>query len=400
MTAREPFEGPVTIAVAGDEHALGAPARRADARTLHLDRLMPLAEDFTEIVESLPDDWTDLELDLRIADEGRYVDAAVMLCAGQRPALLARGLALAHQRRPPFRARRRGRDGARHPRQARPRGHRRRAADPRRAPGPGRGRADVGPARERAPRVPPAPQPLEADSAARAGPRRRDRRRPDAREPGDDRRSRAPATRSSRPRSIPDELDGVDLVVADLDAAEPEGSASLGRAGDRLLPAHRHRDQGAARMPPGSRSRCRARAWSASCPSWSSARWTRASGLCGLSTPHAPNPINPLGSGGASVVGAAWHSGMRSSRKPAITSAAPFGSSDRGSTPFASAHPSQSSTACPSIAAVAPSDPLGREGVGRDELRELRALGAAGRTRGSRPPGPLPRRLGSSAITS
>ena len=40
---------------------------------------MPLAADFTEIVESLPDDWTDLELDLRILDETRYVDAAVFL---------------------------------------------------------------------------------------------------------------------------------------------------------------------------------------------------------------------------------------------------------------------------------------------------------------------------------
>jgi len=38
-----------------------------------------LADRFAEIVESLPDDWTDLELDLRIADRGRYVDAAVML---------------------------------------------------------------------------------------------------------------------------------------------------------------------------------------------------------------------------------------------------------------------------------------------------------------------------------
>lgn len=28
---------------------------------------------------SLPSDWTDLELDLRISDESRYVDAAVML---------------------------------------------------------------------------------------------------------------------------------------------------------------------------------------------------------------------------------------------------------------------------------------------------------------------------------
>ncbi|MGZ5311018.1 MAG: hypothetical protein ACXWF9_01460 [Solirubrobacterales bacterium] len=40
---------------------------------------MPLAEDFDAIVASLPEDWTDLELDLRIADEGRYVDAGVML---------------------------------------------------------------------------------------------------------------------------------------------------------------------------------------------------------------------------------------------------------------------------------------------------------------------------------
>jgi hypothetical protein len=40
---------------------------------------MALAEDFDGIVDSLPDDWTDLELDLRIADESRYVEAAVML---------------------------------------------------------------------------------------------------------------------------------------------------------------------------------------------------------------------------------------------------------------------------------------------------------------------------------
>jgi hypothetical protein len=38
-----------------------------------------LAQDFEAVVDSLPDDWTDLELDLRIADESRYVDAAVML---------------------------------------------------------------------------------------------------------------------------------------------------------------------------------------------------------------------------------------------------------------------------------------------------------------------------------
>jgi hypothetical protein len=38
-----------------------------------------LADSFQRIVDSLPDDWTDLELDLRIADESRYVDAAVYL---------------------------------------------------------------------------------------------------------------------------------------------------------------------------------------------------------------------------------------------------------------------------------------------------------------------------------
>src|SRR5256712_7974960 len=38
-----------------------------------------LAATFQRIVDSLPDDWTDLELDLRIADESRYVEAAVYL---------------------------------------------------------------------------------------------------------------------------------------------------------------------------------------------------------------------------------------------------------------------------------------------------------------------------------
>ncbi len=40
---------------------------------------MSLVSDFDEIVATLPDDWTDLELDLRIFDETRYVDAAIML---------------------------------------------------------------------------------------------------------------------------------------------------------------------------------------------------------------------------------------------------------------------------------------------------------------------------------
>lgn len=40
---------------------------------------MSLADDFQRILDSLPPDWTDLEVDLRIEDESRYVDAAVAL---------------------------------------------------------------------------------------------------------------------------------------------------------------------------------------------------------------------------------------------------------------------------------------------------------------------------------
>jgi hypothetical protein len=40
---------------------------------------MALAEDFQMIVDSLPEDWTDIEFDLRIADESRYVEAALFL---------------------------------------------------------------------------------------------------------------------------------------------------------------------------------------------------------------------------------------------------------------------------------------------------------------------------------
>jgi hypothetical protein len=38
-----------------------------------------LADTFTEIVDSLPDDWTHLDLDLRLEDEKRYIDAALYL---------------------------------------------------------------------------------------------------------------------------------------------------------------------------------------------------------------------------------------------------------------------------------------------------------------------------------
>jgi hypothetical protein len=40
---------------------------------------MGLADTFSQIVDSLPDDWTDLELDLRLRDESRYVEAATLL---------------------------------------------------------------------------------------------------------------------------------------------------------------------------------------------------------------------------------------------------------------------------------------------------------------------------------
>jgi hypothetical protein len=40
---------------------------------------MVLAEHFQAVVETLPPDWTQLELDLRIFDEDRYVEAATLL---------------------------------------------------------------------------------------------------------------------------------------------------------------------------------------------------------------------------------------------------------------------------------------------------------------------------------
>jgi hypothetical protein len=40
---------------------------------------MAFAADFRDVVDSLPEDWTDIELDLRIVDESRYVEAALYL---------------------------------------------------------------------------------------------------------------------------------------------------------------------------------------------------------------------------------------------------------------------------------------------------------------------------------
>jgi hypothetical protein len=38
-----------------------------------------LSDDFLELLDSLPADWTDIVCDLRLADEDRYIDAAVLL---------------------------------------------------------------------------------------------------------------------------------------------------------------------------------------------------------------------------------------------------------------------------------------------------------------------------------
>jgi hypothetical protein len=40
---------------------------------------MSLAADFRLILDALPPDWTDLEVDLRIDDERQYIDSAVAL---------------------------------------------------------------------------------------------------------------------------------------------------------------------------------------------------------------------------------------------------------------------------------------------------------------------------------
>ncbi|HEY0516194.1 MAG TPA: hypothetical protein VGD00_03655 [Solirubrobacteraceae bacterium] len=40
---------------------------------------MGLAENFQSLLDAQPDDWTDLELDMRLSDEERYVEAALYL---------------------------------------------------------------------------------------------------------------------------------------------------------------------------------------------------------------------------------------------------------------------------------------------------------------------------------
>ena len=77
---------------------------------------MGLADTFQTIVDSLPDDWTDLELDLRLAGRVALRRRRRVPDDLQRAALLPPRLALAAARRPPLRPRRLGADRPRHAR--------------------------------------------------------------------------------------------------------------------------------------------------------------------------------------------------------------------------------------------------------------------------------------------
>jgi len=68
---------------------------------------------FNRSSDSLPDDWTDLELDLRIADESRYVDAAVYLATCNARPYSHHDWHWRPARRPSLRSRRLGAHGSR-----------------------------------------------------------------------------------------------------------------------------------------------------------------------------------------------------------------------------------------------------------------------------------------------
>ena len=130
LAGREPFGGPLTVRANGREHALGRPAGARHARRARPRgnlRAVALADDFQAVLDSLPPDWTQLELDLRIADEHRYIDAATLLVQINAMPYSEHDwhwrIRSAHDVRP----RRGARDGARHARAAGRRGHRGRA---------------------------------------------------------------------------------------------------------------------------------------------------------------------------------------------------------------------------------------------------------------------------------
>jgi hypothetical protein len=54
-------------------------ARRVAGRLCEYAPAVPLADEFQRIVDSLPPDWSQLQFDLRIDDEDRYIEAATIL---------------------------------------------------------------------------------------------------------------------------------------------------------------------------------------------------------------------------------------------------------------------------------------------------------------------------------
>ena len=80
---------------------------------------MALADEFQGVVDTLPPDWTQLELDLRIADEDRYVEAATLLVTINAMPYSQADWHWRIRARTLVRARGRPRDGPRHARPAR-----------------------------------------------------------------------------------------------------------------------------------------------------------------------------------------------------------------------------------------------------------------------------------------
>ena len=281
---------------------------------------MALADTFQQVVDSLPDDWTDLEFDLRIDDESRYIDAALYLvtCNAQPYSrhdwhwrlLVAHSFGHAAAV-PAVHGALKLLDDA---------GHHRRARRARGAQRPRRGRADVGPPGVGAPGVPPA-------CARSDGARRRAHPRPPVRLQGPVGAARPPATRSTSSTGEVeawDEVGGIDLLVVDLTSPDVDGV--------ELVRDPRHR-----------RRATRACVPSASSPTWSprfaSARWQAGFDLV--------VPRSRMAREGAQLVDAA-------ARRPAWLSARapgkPMHSASSGARSACprSATPSTSSTSSPS----------------------------------------------------
>ena len=205
----------------------------------------------------MPSDWTDLEVDLRIDDESRYIDTAVSLSqVNAQPYSEADWhwrLLVAHSFGHAAAA-----ETVRACSPSSTRRRRRRDAAARGARGSRRGRPDVGPAGERARGVPPAPLAV----VARRGSRRRPR--PDALQPGRGDAGRAPATRSWSARPPTARLDEVELSSATSTPStrtRSPASALPCSASTRTSTSRR----GGRRRRRASTSSCRARGWRASC---------------------------------------------------------------------------------------------------------------------------------------